>query len=125
MTHVTAGDARTAVPPTMLGTSPDLSRMPASAARHLDRDYLRSAVMARRRTLAELETAMVAACEAAAARCAARGVHIEDRASWDRTMWRHYLDAATRLEPQYGPAMRRLYQEIDQLERLLGLPLAT
>ena len=106
----------------MLSTSPDLPRVPAP--RYLDRDHLRSGVMARRRTLAELETAMVAACEAAAARCAARGVRIEDRASWDRTMWQRYLDAATRLEPQYGPAMRRLYQEIDQLERLLALPLA-
>ncbi|MBN9560425.1 MAG: hypothetical protein J0H14_06800 [Alphaproteobacteria bacterium] len=122
MTHVTAGDARTAAAPTTLCTSPDPPRAPTPC--HLDRDHLRSGVMARHRTLVELETAMVAACETAAARCAARGVRIEDRASWDRTMWRHYLDAATRLEPQYGPAMRRLYQEIEQLERLLALPLA-
>jgi hypothetical protein len=122
MTQGTAGDARTAASPTMLSTSPDLPRAPAP--RHLDRDRLRSGVMARRKTLAELETALVAACEAAAARCLARGVRIGDRASWDRTMWQRYLDAATRLEPQYGPAMRRLYQEIEQLERLLALPLA-
>jgi hypothetical protein len=108
----------------MLSTSSDLPRTPASAARHLDRDHLRSGVVARRRPHAELETAMVAACEAAAARCTARGVRIEDRTSWDRTMWQRYLDAATRPEPQYGPAMRRLYQEIEQLERLLALPLA-
>jgi hypothetical protein len=38
-------------------------------------------------------------------------------------MWRRYLDAAARLEPHYGPPMRRL-QEIDRLQRLLDLPLA-
>ena len=67
---------------------------------------------------------MVAACENAAARGAARTVRLDDRATWDRAMWQRYLDAAARLEPDYGPAMRRLYLEIDQLERLLALPLA-
>jgi hypothetical protein len=67
---------------------------------------------------------MVAACERAAARGRAGGVCIDDRATWDRATWRRYLDAATRLEPAYGPPMRRLLQEIDQLKRLMALPRA-
>ena len=38
-------------------------------------------------------------------------------------MWRRSLDAATRLEPAYGPTMRRLLPEIDQLNRLMAPPL--
>ncbi len=34
------------------------------------------------------------------------------------------LDAATRLEPDYGPRMRRMLQEIDRLARLIDLPVA-
>jgi hypothetical protein len=48
---------------------------------------------------------------------------MDDRGTWDRATWQRYLDAAARLEPQYGPAMRRLLQEIDQLNRLMALPL--
>ena len=33
-------------------------------------------------------------------------------------------DAAARLEPEYGPLLRRRLQEIDRLQRLLDLPLA-
>jgi hypothetical protein len=51
-------------------------------------------------------------------------VRIDDRATWDRPTWQRYLDAATRLEPDYGPPMRRLLQEIDQLTRLIDLPIA-
>ena len=32
--------------------------------------------------------------------------------------------AAARLEPDYGPAMRKLLQDIDRLQRLTALPLA-
>ena len=39
-------------------------------------------------------------------------------------MWQRYLDVAARLEPDFGPRMRRLLQEIDQLTRLMALPVA-
>ena len=71
-----------------------------------------------------LEAALVAACEQAAARGAAGRVRLADRETWDRAMWQRYLDAAARLEPGYGPRMRRLLREIDQLTRLIELPIA-
>lgn len=95
--------------------------LPAPSSR-LDLAGLRSGVVLRRARLARLETAMVAACERAAARGRAGDVHMDDRGTWDRATWQRYLDAAARLEPQYGPAMRRLLQEIDQLNRLMALP---
>jgi hypothetical protein len=38
-----------------------------------------------------------------------------------RATRRRTFDAATRLEPAYGPPMRRLLQGIDQLNRLMAL----
>ena len=68
--------------------------------------------------------AMVAKCEARAAHGATPGVDIANRETWDRATWTRYLAAAAALEPEFGPAMRQLYREIDQLERLAALPLA-
>ena len=67
---------------------------------------------------------MIAACEAAAlgTRSVADGpLDCERR---DRATWHRYLAAAMRLETVYGPRMRRLHQEIGQLERLMTLPIA-
>jgi hypothetical protein len=47
-----------------------------------------------------------------------------ERTHWERTVWHRYLAAAMRLEPDYGPRIRRLCQEIGQLERLKTLPIA-
>lgn len=93
----------------------------AAPSPRLDLAGLRSGVALRRDRLVSLETAMVAACERAAARGRAGGVCMDDRETWDRATWRRTLDAATRLEPAYGPPMRRLLQEIDQLNRLMAL----
>ena len=90
----------------------------------LDRGGLRAGIDQRRLTLADLEAALATACETAAARGAARTVRIDQRETWDHATWQRYLDAATRLEPEYGPRMRRLFAEIDQLERLIALPSA-
>ena len=95
----------------------------AAPSPRLDLAGLRSGVALRRDRLVSLETAMVAACERAAARGRASGVCMDDREIWDRATWRRTLDAATRLEPAYGPPMRRLLQEIDQLNRLMALSL--
>lgn len=123
MTHLNPAGVTTGAPTTMLGPTPGAQLAPTTQ-RHLDREQLRAGIVRRRQILADLETTMVAACENAAARSAARTVRLDDRATWDRAMWQRYLDAAARLEPDYGPAMRRLYLEIDQLERLVALPLA-
>jgi hypothetical protein len=78
-------------------------------------------IASRRARLAELETGMIAACEAAALGTRARTNATTERKHWDRTTWHRYLAAAMRLEATYGPRMRRLHQEIGQLERLKTL----
>lgn len=84
-----------------------------------DRARLHDGIACRRAQLAELEASMVAACENAAARAAARSVRIDDRATWDRATWDRYLAEAARLEPDYMPAMLRLLGEISRLECLI------
>jgi hypothetical protein len=106
----------------MLSTRHLARERPTSSPR-LDLARLHSGVAARRAQLASLETEMVAACEQSAARGRPGSVRMDDRETWDRSTWDRYLAAATRLEPDYGPAMRRLLQEIDQLTRLMTLPL--
>ena len=107
----------------MTHLSPDggsASPAPAWLCRHvLDQEIAR-----RRARQVALEAEMVAACEAAA-----MGAHPGTRATaarerWDRTTWRRYLAAAMRLEAAYGPRIRRLRQEIGQLERLTTLLIA-
>jgi hypothetical protein len=51
---------------------------------------------------------VVAACESAAARGAARSVRIDDRATWNRATWDRYLAEATRLEPDYSNCSPRV-----------------
>ncbi|MEO8716537.1 MAG: hypothetical protein ABI369_16150, partial [Acetobacteraceae bacterium] len=99
---------------------PAISR--ALPPHHLDRKGLRQGIAERRQHLLDLETALVAACEARAARGRARGVRMDDRETWDKATWTRYLDAATTLEPEYDPRMRRLLREIDRLARLAELP---
>jgi len=107
----------------MTKPSPDggsVSPSPAPLSRHvLDQQIAR-----RRARLVALEAEMIAACEASA-----MGAHpgigvTAARERWDRTTWRRYLAAAMRLEAIYGPRIRRLRQEIGQLERLMALPIA-
>ena len=124
MTHLNPSGAAH-VRPATISTQLTTAR-PAGAATplRLDRDRLTGGVLARRRRLAAVEADMVAACERAAVHGATREVLIDDRETWDHATWNRYLAAAARLEPDYGPHLRRLYHEIDQLSRLIELPLA-
>ena len=124
MTSLSPTGAGTVAPPALPCHRKSLTPGQPASAPHLDRNHLVSGIVSRRRRLADLEAAMAASCEAAAVRGAPRGIRVDDRATWDRAMWQRYLDAAARLEPDYGPLMRRLLQEIDRLQRLLDLPLA-
>ena len=121
MTHLTRGDGGTAVPATLFSSAPQVLQATHTLHRRLDCAGLRGGIARRRLALADLEAGLVTACERAAARGASRAVRIDDRATWDRATWQRYLDAATRLEPDYGPSMRRLLREIDQLMRLIDL----
>ena len=78
-------------------------------------------IASRRARLAECEAEMIAACEAAALSERSPATASIERGHWDRTTWHRYLAAAMRLEATYGPRMRRLRQEIGQLERLKTL----
>ena len=124
MTRLMSGDDGATTLPARLSTSYPTPPASEPVRPHLDRDRLRAGIARRRQALANLEAAMVAACEQAAARSAAGAVRMDDRATWDRAMWQRYLDVAARLEPDFGPRMRRLLQEIDQLTRLIELPIA-
>ena len=81
-------------------------------------------VRVRRARLAELEAEMIAACEAAAGGMRPRTGAGFGREHWDRATWHRYLAAAMRLEAEFGPRIRRLRQEIGQLERLITLRIA-
>jgi hypothetical protein len=87
----------------------------------LSRQMLDLKIVLRRARLAELEIEMIAACEAAALGTRPQTSTTCDREHWDRVTWHRYLAAAMRLEATYGPRMRRLRQEIGQLERLKTL----
>jgi hypothetical protein len=90
----------------------------------IDRRVLDRQIAHRRARLAGLETEMIAACEAAARGARPWTSAGFDREHWDRATWHRYLAAAMRLEATYGPRMRRLRQEIGQLERLITLRIA-
>ena len=99
----------------------DATPRPASI---LNCAMLDTQIARRRMAIAALEAEMTAACEAAAFGARLRTLAPADHADWDRTALQRYLAAAMRLEPDYGPRMRRLRQEIGQLERLKSLPIA-
>ena len=103
--------------------SPDGAVMPRSIVA-FSHQALSPQIVRRRAALAALEAEMIAACETAA--LATRSVTDGplDCERWDRATWHRYLAAAMRLETVYGPRMRRLRQEIGQLERLMTLPIA-
>jgi len=78
-------------------------------------------IASRRARLADLEAEMIAACEVAALGARSRTNATAERKRWNRATWHRYLAAAMRLEATYGPRMRRLRQEIGQIERLKTL----
>ncbi len=97
---------------------------PCGAPAKLSRAALDNEAARRRAHLADLEASMIAACETAALGPRHQVTPAHDRKPWDRTTELRYLTAAMRLEATFGPAMRRLRQEIAHLERLMDLPIA-
>jgi len=119
-----AGGAASPLPSTFLRTS--IRPAPAQPAlpHPLDRRVLTLKIACRCARLAELEAEMIAACEAAALGYPSQASATPKRGHWDRTTWHRYLATAMRMEAAYGPRMRRLRQEIGQLERLMDLRIA-
>ena len=125
MTYLSPDGGAASPPPSMF---PRTSTRPAPAKtafpHPLDRQVLTLKVACRRARLAELEAEMIAACETAATATRSVTDGPLDCECWDRATWHRYLAAAMRLETVYGPRMRRLRQEIGQLERLMTLQIA-
>ena len=87
----------------------------------LDARLLDAEIGRRRAALAALVAEMITACEAEALGARSRTGAPADHVGWDRATWNRFLAAAMWLEAEYGPRMRRLRQEIGQLERLKTL----
>ena len=124
MTHLSPDGGAVSPPPSTL--SRQGAARPSSPHSALPHPFsgqmlLTLQIASRRARLAELETGMIAACEAAALGTRSRTNATTERKHWGRTTWHRYLAAAMRLEATYGPRMRRLRQEIGQLERLKTL----
>jgi hypothetical protein len=126
MTHLFPDGGAASQQPSMLSQATPTRPAPSHPAllHPLNRQMLMPKIVHRRARLAELETEMVAACEAAALgeRCQTGATSRHEH--WNRTTWHRYLATAMRLEATYGPPMRRLRQEIGQLERLIALRIA-
>ena len=124
MTYQSKSGAATPTHPPFTSTSDFVDPSGSPQMPHLDRRGLHVGIADRCRRIQNLENRLVGSCERAAERHAPPHVRIDERETWDRATWDRYLTAATQLEPDYGPALQRLYREIDQLERLAALPLA-
>jgi hypothetical protein len=126
MIHLSPEGGTASQPPLMFSQQAPTRPAPSHPAlpHPLNRQMLMPKIVHRRARLAELETEMVAACEAAALGERSQTGATSRRGHWDRTAWHRYLATAMRLEATYGPPMRRLRQEIGQLERLIALRIA-
>ena len=119
MTHLSPdGGAMSPPPSTLSRSSPAGPALPHPFSGQM---LLTLQIASRRARLAELEAEMIAACEAAALGTRSRTNATAERKHWGRTTWHRYLATAMRLEATYGPRMRRLRQEIGQIERLKTL----
>ena len=119
MTHLSPdGGAMSPPPSTLTLASPAGPALPHPFSGQV---LLTLQIASRRARLAELEAEMIAACEATALGTRSRTNATAERKHWGRTTWHRYLATAMRLEATYGPRMRRLHQEIGQLERLKTL----
>jgi hypothetical protein len=125
MTHLPpAGGAASPPPSTFLRTSIQPALAHPTFPHPLNRQVLTLKIACRRARLAELEAEMIAACEAAALGYPSPASATPKRGHWERTTWHRYLATAMRMEAAYGPRMRRLRQDIGQLERLMDLRIA-
>lgn len=90
----------------------------------MDRQIIAARIALRRQQISLIEDRLVSACERAAGHGRPGHRPPEDRGEWNRSTWGRYLREAAAQEQELGPQLRRLHQEIAQLERLSALPLA-
>ena len=115
MSHLNPGGDTRPVPPLLCASAaPGQSQLLG-----IDCFCIRDAIAVRRARIGAIELEWIAACESNAARGAGHGIRLDDRETWDKAAWGLYLAAAAASEPDYVPQLRRLYDEIGRLERLL------
>ena len=107
MTHLSPAGAAMARPPAR--------PLPHPFSGHM---LLTLQIASRQARLATLEAEINAACERAAMGARSGTSAAREREHWNRAAWHRYLAAAMRRETAHGPRLRRLRQEISQLERL-------
>jgi hypothetical protein len=113
MTRIRPGQGdRGAVPP----LTPNLSLR--SAPIGPDPRHIRAVIQDKRADIANLEADWAAASERAAARSVGGIGRLGERETWDRATWSRYLAAAAESQDLYLPRLRRLYAEVQRLERL-------
>ncbi|WOJ91723.1 hypothetical protein RZS28_18520 (plasmid) [Methylocapsa polymorpha] len=88
----------------------------------MDYDALTSAIAFRKAEAQQIQTAIDLVCENAANRHAATHPSGANRSAWSPPAWNRYVAAAVKMERLYGARLRRLYQDIQTLERLASLP---
>jgi hypothetical protein len=88
----------------------------------VDYDALTKAIALRKDEAQQIQTEIDLVCENAASRHAATHPSRADRSAWTAAAWNRYVAAAVKMERLYGARLRRLYQDIQTLERLAALP---
>lgn len=88
----------------------------------MDYDALTKAIALRKDEAQQIQTEIDLVCENAASRHAATRAAAADRSAWSAAAWNRYVAAAVQMERRYGARLRRLYQDIQTLERLAALP---
>jgi len=88
----------------------------------MDYDALTRAIALRKDEAQQIQSEIDLACENAANRHAATHPSGADRSAWTAAAWNRYVAAAVKMERLYGARLRRLYQDIQTLERLPSLP---
>jgi hypothetical protein len=81
-------------------------------------NLIQATIAEKRAEIAALEADWAATSERAAARSLGGIRHLGPRETWDRSTWTRYLTAATDNQDLYMPRLRRLYAEVECLERL-------
>lgn len=85
----------------------------------MDNDALRRLIAARRADAQRIETEIIIACEQAACRSRYKRNRPTD---WNNAAWRRYVRAATQTPHRFRASLRKIYDEINALERLAQEP---
>lgn len=90
----------------------------------MDHQALNRGIALRKAEARRLQTEITLACEKAASRSYRNRQLPADPSDWDHATWDRYLSEAARMEHCFGDRLRKIFREIQALERLAAMPLA-